>query len=227
MATGRDPAKLLQDYRFGTAGFNRIVSRNCSVCEKRGACPCYESADNALFDILARERAQFVRQAGTAAVHLRVGDVLDLSPYSVVQMLRRQTHFHSSCSRIEAANGCLQVAPRLYVRPLSAFSPVRSTLVALGISKVVLVAGSSRDLHNHTKSCEYVRRVGDFFRDGGSVKVAVEYRLGNHPDDDFRFLVTGTSVLVPSHGGYANLVRQVAVAFGVRIIVPEPNVSYL
>ena len=94
----------------------------------------------------------------------------------------------------------------------------------LRIRRVVLVAASSSTYGaasgNQTsfqKSCEYIRRMGQFFENEG---FTTGFRLGQHPDDDFRFFTTVASV-VPSLSGFGLLAGQVAQKFGVHVIMPE------
>ena len=163
------------------------------------------------------------RAKGVACVQVRAGDVLDRSPFSVEEMLARQTHFHWRC----AGRSCTQaqdVPDRPYVPPLSHWQRVRDTVLARRLAHVVVVAGSHYKLADlpeprFGKSCAYIERVGAFFR---RANLSVSYRIGQPPDDDFRFM-THVTLLAPSSAAsmYARLTSAVAAAMGVQVL-PGP-----
>ena len=164
-----------------------------------------------------RHRHRWRALAHTALVHLRVGDVVDQSPHNLSAMLRQPTRFRSTCSPQAAARGCLSIEPRVYVVPLRQYATVVARLRKEGVRRVVLVAGSSVNQTSHARSCDYVLRVGHFFE---AERFDVEFRLGNPPDDDFRWF-TRAGVLVPTTSGFSGLAAQVAAKFGVRVVPPD------
>ena len=136
-----------------------------SKCESRGEgpCPCYIPGVPALVDMMREAGAAPV--AREAAVHVRAGEVIDLSPHSVDKMLSEPTKFQLKCPHTAWTNApCLNINPFHYVQPLGFFDSVRSELCRLGVSRVVLVAGSNFNLTTgFNKSCDYLERVGTFF----------------------------------------------------------------
>lgn len=158
----------------------------------------------------------------TAAVHVRAGDVIDLSPHSAATMLEKQTRFASRrpCRGSSSATGtpCMKIHSFEYVKPLPHFELARQALCAHGIERVVLVAGSHYNLTNgFRKSCEYLEHVHAFFARAG-FHVAV--RLGQPPDDDFRFF-SRVGVYVPSGGSFSAKAAAVAQALGVHVVSPN------
>ena len=196
-------------------------------------------AASALLDILCRERQLATPTAATdqlgasvslwkrtAAVHIRAGEVIDMSPHSVDAMLEKQTRFGSKChsaSNSEAGRPwtgtpCMEVHAFDYVMPLAYFELVRRSLCERRISLVVLVAGSALNLtRGFSKSCDYLGRVAAFFARSG---FRVALRLGQPPDDDFRFF-SRVSAYVPSGGAYSQYAAAVAEALGVHVIRPN------
>ena len=196
-------------------------------------------AASALLDMLCRERQLATPTAATdqlgasvslwkrtAAVHIRAGEVIDMSPHSVDAMLEKQTRFGSKChatSNSEAGRPwtgtpCMEVHAFEYVMPLAYFELVRRSLCERRISLVVLVAGSALNLtRGFSKSCDYLGRVAAFFARSG---FRVALRLGQPPDDDFRFF-SRVSAYVPSGGAYSAYAAAVAEALGVHVIRPN------
>ena len=186
-------------------------------------------AASALLDMVYRERqagatpsaADDAMLRSTAAVHLRAGDVLDLSPHDVDHMLARHTRFVAACApgaRPWAGTPCMRMPPFDYVMPLFYYEAVRQALCEHGITLVVLVVGSALNLtRGFRKSCEYIERVGGFFARAG-FRVAI--RMGRAPDDDVRY-VARVGVFVPSGGAYSRYAAAVAEALGVRVLRPN------
>lgn len=234
-------SKFLTNYHHGTPAYRAYYNSSCwPRCEKAGYCQCYVPRAHSLHDLLSKERAAAsngtsslasrLKLAHAAAVHLRVGDVVDQSPYTLDEMLRRPTSFSTRCGAQKTKEGCLSISPVVYVQPLSRYQYVVEQLHAKGIRRVVLVAALSSTYgaatgpgpKNQTsvgseKSCNYVRRMGQFFVDSG---FKTSYRLARHPDDDFRFF-THVACMVPTRSGFGTLAGQVAAKFGVHVIMPE------
>lgn len=235
-------AQFLRGYGHGTPAYRAYYNATCwPRCAKSGYCQCYVPRAHALHEILERERVSAIANASaggkhgggglgaharlshTAAVHLRVGDVVDQSPHSLDEMLRRTTRFSTRCSASATKEGCLSISPVVYVQPLARYDSVIARFRELDIRRVVIVAASSVNQSwsgktwSHAKSCDYVRRMGRHFAAAG-FKTA--YRLGQQPDDDFRFF-SRVACMVPSLSGFGGLAGQVAQKFGVHIIMPE------
>lgn len=211
-------AKFLTKYGHGTLAYRAYYNSSCwSKCSKTGYCQCYVPRAHALHELLLHETVP-ERLAHTAAVHLRVGDVVDQSPYDLDTMLQHPTSFSTRCSSKEAARGCLSIHPVVYVQPLSRYDGVMARLRELSVRHVVVVAASSVNQTSHARSCALVRRMGQLFHRGG---FAVSFRVGQHPDDDFRFLVGRVAALVPTLSGFSGLAGQVAKKLGATIVMPQ------
>jgi hypothetical protein len=233
-------SQFLRTFGHGTPAYRAYYNSSCwSHCVKVGYCQCYVPRAHALHQLLDKERSassaanngttvttssNVLRAlAHTAAVHLRVGDVVDQSPFALDEMLRLPTKFSTRCGAQKTREGCLSISPIVYVQPLSRYQRVVDTFRALRIRRVVLVAASSStygaasNSTSFVKSCEYVRRMGLFFEREG---FATSFRLGQHPDEDFRFF-TRVACMVPSLSGFGLLAGQVAQKFGVHVLMPE------
>jgi hypothetical protein len=218
--------RFLNEYGHGTRAYNKYYNSSCRLsCSRTGYCQCYVPRVLALHDLLSRERARnnsgysfHVRRqlARTAAVHLRLGDVVEQSPFSIDEMLSRQTVFSARCDASVRETGCLGFNRVAYVQPLSNYRSVVARLRELNIQAVAIVAASHLEQSSLTKSCKYVERMGIFFKDLG---FNVTFRVGRHPDDDFRFF-SGVACMVSSQSGFAALAARVAEGFGVQIVSP-------
>lgn len=225
-------ARFLRDYKFPTgAGWRRHYNNTKCMdgktpvsCSKQGFCQCYVPPGTAVANILrgeATSRSHEVELDATAAVHLRLGDVVDLSPFSLDEMLSRPTRFKTSCTKFQMEReGCLQVSPKVYVLPLSSYDTAIGSLRGLAINRVVVVGASSRNLTSHEKSCAYTQRVGAHFARHG---FAVDYRLGRAPDDDLRFMARCKAVVPTGTSGFAQLVAAVAQELGHEVVMPAHN----
>ena len=195
-------------------------------CEKPGwpehlqCCP-YIRPVPALVDILARESTgQNVRLLRTAAVHIRAGEVIDLSPCSVDAMMLHYTRFSRQCNLKGrgpewTGTGCMAQQAFEYVMPRRHFEWVRDQLAAQQIRRVIIVAGSALNLTvGFEKSCDYLVRVGQFFTKTG---FEVAFRLGRPPDDDMRFFAR-VATFVPAGGSYSRIAGQTAQALGARVL---------
>ena len=136
--------------------------------------------------------------------------------YSVGTILTRIGE--SAAGRPWTGTPCMEVHAFEYVMPLAYFELVRRSLCERRISLVVLVAGSALNLtRGFSKSCDYLGRVAAFFARSG---FRVALRLGQPPDDDFRFF-SRVSAYVPSGGAYSAYAAAVAEALGVHVIRPN------
>ena len=110
----------------------------------------------------------------------------------------------------------MNINPFHYVQPLGFFDSVRSELCRLGVSRVVLVAGSNFNLtKGFNKSCDYLERVGAFFARSG---VDVGFRIGRSPDADFKYFTTRVAAFVPTGGRYSELAAEVGAKLGVAVL---------
>lgn len=160
------------------------------------------------------------QRRAVAAVHLRVGDVLEMDPQGVPSLLCHgggtQVAWHQTMATA--------VRPLLYAQPAAYYDFVARELRSRGVSEVTLVAASSYNMTGavlaghvagrradpgsataddvaYATSCEYVSAVGRAFRDWG---FAVSHRLGAAPDDDLVFF-SSVGVYVPSGGTFSSI----------------------
>jgi len=141
-------------------------------------------------------------------IHLRLGDVIDNSPYSVDD---HWTESHYVDDGVDAMNGkkwkgsacksqrdCKSTG---YVHPKSFFERVCDLIP----SQVVIVSGSHKNTVHPEKSQEYIKRVRSFLSSRGKT---CELYWNREPDFDFSAMCNA-HVLVPSGGGFSQLAASV------------------
>ena len=190
----------------GTPNYRNYYNSSCDAqCFKHALLPMRVRRGRTGCTICSQRRRAPQRLA-TRPQFTYASAMVDQSPFSIDEMLSRPTKFSTRCTAPQIAAGCLAISPVVYVQPLDRYTTVVEQLRARNIQRVVLVAASSHNGFNysrsgssgsttknnggggiamsHEKSCEYVKRVGDYFR---KAAFTTEYRLGHHPDEDFRF----------------------------------------
>ena len=141
-------------------------------------------------------------------MHLRVGDVIEEESHSLSEMLRYQP----DASAAGGGGGGLrfnQTGTR-YVRKLYWYRTL--DFAAMNVSRAVILAGSHLPYASFNRSCVYVHEVRKTLQAKG---LAVELRCGRDADDDLVFASRATWVAASS-GGFSNLIKSVALAFGAR-----------
>ena len=123
-----------------------------------------------------------------AIVHLRCGDVIDLDPHSVEEMLSRNTKYKNGIQ---------------YVYPISYYLDKIPGLLAKKIRKVTLVAGSHTKLDNYKKSCMYIYALKLLFEQHN---FQVKLRLAKNPDEDFIFM-SNSKYFIAAKGQFSHLVE--------------------
>ena len=220
-------SRFVQHYSHRSALWKTLFNSTCArICHRNrkyeqagaiGWCSCFVPGGAALADMI-RAEPPLPRLAKVAAVHLRIGDVIDYSPCSIDEMLNSVTWFQKMCGASDwLRKGCLHISPRAYVVPLPAYAAVREALQRMGATRVVIVAASSRDVSNYVdpameKSCAYVRAVTHYFAEAFG-EAAVTQRLGSFPDDDIRFFASA-EFFVPSGGGFGALIADMVTRLG-------------
>ncbi|KAL1499378.1 hypothetical protein AB1Y20_011584 [Prymnesium parvum] len=237
-------ARFLRHYKApsrpgaaGSDGYERVTRRRChrganlssfplltASCAAPGVpphlqCCAYARPVPALVDLLRREPARRPLRPPAAAVHVRAGEVIELSPCRVEQMLSRYTRFARACRKggapVWTGTACMAQPAVEFVMPLPHFARVARAARRRNLSRVVLVAGSAlRLVGGFAKSCEYLARVAAFLERQG---LAVSFRLGHAPDDDLRFF-TRAAAFFPAGGAYSRYAGEVAAAFGVDVL---------
>jgi hypothetical protein len=142
-----------------------------------------QSDTKVLTDIVKRRRCEDI-QENTAVIHLRVGDVIELNPSSVLEILTKYTYTNEH----KFSN---------YTPPLKYFNKKISKLRDLGIVNIIIIAGSHVDMAT-PKSCLYISAVVNYFESEGFL---VNTRLGQNADTDF-ILMANAKVFIPSTNGW-------------------------
>eukprot|EP01084_Bolivina_argentea_P315587 546788_1 len=122
-------------------------------------------------------------------VHLRTGDVIDLSKYSVAELLSSQ-HLYRG---------------HKYSRPLSFYQYVLNKLAILhtNVSDVILVTGFHFN-QNHEKSMQYIAGIKQFFETNG---YNTALRMTD-PDSDFLFMCNSKYFVKSGQSTYSSLTAR-------------------
>ena len=142
-------------------------------------------------------------------VHLRAGDVIDRSNYTVGQLLEKQRHY-----LIVKDGRTRDWGP--YVRPRAFWRAVAAHFRG-ALRAVVLVAGGWGGMS--AKSQRYVCAVHHVFAAAG-YRVGVRY--GELPDDDFAYM-SRARYLVVGGGGFGLFVKTLVEAAHGTTYDPQPN----
>lgn len=140
------------------------------------------------------------------AIHIRLGDVLDLS-------LTAMSKIFANASTTLLFHGFVRDMFHIYSPPLAYYHNVANVLDKYGEKHVVFVGGS-RDPNNTHRSCEYLHKVSEIFTEQG---FTFENRIGNSPDDDLAFL-SHSRIIIPSGGGFSKLASLLARENGGRVL---------
>ena len=153
-------------------------------------------------------------------VHLRVGDVLDFSRHTVVEMLADYTYYYPNYPGLFHARS----AWNKYVMPLSFFAglqipPGETVVLGMATTKNAFKDTVRRDAdgslipiseRDPLKSCQYVDAVAKHFRRRGH---PVVIRSGNAPDDDIAYY-SRSSFFVPTGGSFSRLLAALVTRVG-------------
>ena len=165
------------------------------------------------------------RQKGVAAIHLRVGDVLELSTDSDDDLYCVGGGTHIAWTGRPENRSYSLLEPRPYIMPAAYYEFVAEELRLRNVSSVILVAASGFNMTafapTYSRSCLYLRRVEDLFSRMG---FRVGRRLGKSPDADLAFFTT-VDVFVASGGRYGALASDVAALNNVTILRAVPNAT--
>ena len=152
-----------------------------------------------LFEIVKkRTTPKLTPDKNTLLIHLRIGDVIDNSVFSVDELLEEERIYGSQETIIRGSS--LGWRGDKYVKPLSYYQKILKTIQELPINKIILIGGYHKD-EEHSKSEEYVSRIKAFFEKN---KYSVKTRINEDPDEDF-ILMSNATYFVPSGGGYTQL----------------------
>ena len=218
-------APLWHRYNLGGVCARNGARAPSDFCKATRACPCHVPAAAAIVHLFVREAVQDAAlrvPTHTAAVHLRVGDVIDLSPHPLETILSRTTSFASECgAKLQTSAGgrfCAGIPDKLYALPLAAYESVAAELRQQRVRRVVILGASHTNQSSSAKSCAYVRRVGDFFRARG---FEVGFRLGQSADDDLRFMAHSSHLVPSGASGFSQLTAAVASLMGAQMVYPR------
>jgi GR25 family glycosyltransferase involved in LPS biosynthesis len=165
-----------------------------------------------LFSILKKHTKQFneidLPKNNTLIIHLRLGDVIEMSKPTVKDFLIDNKTIDSSliCDK-NYGNVVYNINENTinnsvsYVKPLSYF--YNKIHKINGINEIVLVAGCHVPL-SYEKSYLYIKCIQIFFEELG---YKVSTRLGKNPDEDFIFM-SNAKYFLPSGGGFSNIVKN-------------------
>jgi len=148
-----------------------------------------ESNIDLLSDIVNSRKSLTENYDNLIVIHLRTGDVIELSPYSVADMLTENKPYSSW--------------NYYYVSSLPYLDEkVRSVP---NIKKIILVAGSQYKM-NTNKSMLYIGCVKKYFEDLG---YQVDTRIGQNADEDFIFMCKSKYFIHSIDGGYGKLISKI------------------
>jgi hypothetical protein len=122
-------------------------------------------------------------------VHLRVGEVLNHSKYTVDEFLSKERDFEHN-------------SPQNFVKPLSYY---RKIIENSKLPKKVKFFAGGCFCTNEDKSMEYISKIKKFFEDNGFEIVPNTYF--KNPDNDFVYMCRAKH-FIKSGGGFSNLVQK-------------------
>ena len=153
----------------------------------------YEILNNIISDTDLKNPSLYIPK-NVCMIHLRIGDVIEKSEFTVMQLLEQQRMY--KFPEPEYSGG------REYVKPRSYYLEKIEKLKDLGVKNVVIIAGSHIDI-DLTKSWEYIIQIEKLFKNNG---FNVFTYTGNHPDDDL-ILSSRVKYFIESGGGYSQILR--------------------
>ena len=144
--------------------------------------------------VIKRTTPELTPNYNTLIIHLRIGDVIDTSEFSVDDFLHSQKKY---------------ISGKAYVNPLSFYKINLNIIRNKPIEKIILVGGYHTG-DEHFKSEEYVQRIKNFFEDNGYI---VSTRINNPADDDFIYM-SNVKYFISSRGGFSQLTYNMVKLLG-------------
>lgn len=155
-------------------------------------------------------------------IHLRTGDVINLSEFTVEQSLAEKRYF-----QVNEKGKYVKAEWNQYVKTMRYYEAVAKKLRALGINRLEFSYsldfkpfrsskhGPIRDgVDSQARSVEYVQRVKDFF-------VGRSFDIATHDladaDHDFIYMCN-SSFFVPSGGGFSKTIARIVKLKGGRVV---------
>ena len=132
-------------------------------------------------------------------IHLRLGDVIEKSVFSVKEHLQEALMAHAT-----------GISQQVYVQPLSYYEEIRKQYKDRDIRQVTLVTGGCPPFQD--KSHEYLNAISEWWTERGKPvvirTVQPEMHRASDADSDFVYLCRARN-FVRSGGGFTNLVAAV------------------
>ena len=137
---------------------------------------------------IVKERNKIIQNEDELIIHLRTGDDVNHSPYSIDQLLETKDS-HKIIKNYNYYNNLNYQKNK--------------------IKKIIIVAsvfsgGGTSSKDDFSRSYEYINKIKEFFE---SKKYEVDTKLNGDPDEDFIFMANAKN-FVPSGGNYSKLIKN-------------------
>lgn len=137
---------------------------------------------------IVKERNKIIQNEDELIIHLRTGDDVNHSPYSIDQLLETKDS-HKIIKNYNYYNNLNYQKNK--------------------IKKIIIVAsvfsgGGTNSKDDFSRSYEYINKIKEFFE---SKKYEVDTKLNGDPDEDFIFMANAKN-FVPSGGNYSKLIKN-------------------
>ena len=145
-----------------------------------------------LLDIISKRKTTH-QYEDRVVIHLRLGDVINNSEYTVDQFLNNPTYYYHT-----------NEMKTNYVKTIRYYQKVIDKLRKLGINKAIFITGFHQGT-DHTKSLEYLSKLTLYFQSQGFQCTS---RINLDPDDDF-LIMCNSKYFVPSGGGFSKIITEI------------------
>ena len=178
------------------------------------------------------DRVQSIRKveiprSDRCVVHLRTGDIIDNSEFTVDQFLSKKRYYQYDHDK----GDYIRKEWNNYVKPMSYYAAVAKKLRKLDIKDVSFsyslnfnpfATSKTRKIYRRSdsaeKSSQYVQKIWDFFLEDSFNIVAYECK-----DIDYDFIyMSNSSFFVPSGGGLSKTVSEIVKLKGKTVISNRP-----
>lgn len=143
-------------------------------------------------------------------IHLRTGDVIDNTSYSVDDFLKyklKSTKYKNYVQTINYYKNIIeQIKTYNYNKKMKHLYLGNTNQ---NINKVLIITGFHTD-GNYDKSLKYIKKIISLFK---SNNFSVENRINYDPDEDF-LIMCNSNYFVPSGGGFSRLIKEILVNRG-------------
>ena len=167
--------------------------------------------DRVLFDVsfpaLRADQIRELQRLVGCVLHLRTGDVIDNTRYSVAQLLSGGTRYEGG-EFVNRGECFHRLVPRLHAHRCDTLT----------------IVGNRHLSANCSKSCEYISAIVQLLH-GAAPNITLRLRLGRLPDEDVRFM--GLSrVFIKSRGAFSGAVSlMVRRANGTVVAMRKPTLA--